>query len=167
MDRICMRQRTATVRGGALLLEAASGNHVEIPAESEAWFAWLESALTFTFDDPIGRFSARKKRRRGAEYWYVFFRRGGRLYETYLGKARAITIGRLHASAGRLNDLASQRPAFETASSVDIQAPPADAAGLRSRDATSAKLGAPPIQTDHLVWTRAVERLERASSSTL
>src|SRR6185312_5990752 len=121
----------------------------------------------FTFDDPIGRFSARKKRRRGAEYWYVFFRRGGRLYETYLGKARAITIGRLHASAARLNDLASQRPAFETASSVDIQAPPADAAGLRSRDATSAKLGAPPIQTDHLVWTRAVERLERASSSTL
>ena len=162
-----MLQKTAIVRGSALLLEAASGDHVEIAAESEAWFAWLESALTFKFDDPIGRFSARKKRRRGAEYWYAFFRRGGRLHETYLGKARAITIGRLRAIAAKLNDLASQRPPTETTSIADIQTRSSDAPRLDDMDAASAKLGAPPIQADRLVRTRAVNRLAGATASTL
>lgn len=89
-----------------MIVLSTGGNPVNIPAESDAWFAWLETARTFAFDDPVGRFTARKRRRSGADYWYAFRRLGGHLYETYLGKARDITVGRLRAVAARLNDLA-------------------------------------------------------------
>lgn len=98
---------TPIVRAGRLIeAPVAEGDAVIIPTESDAWFAWLETAHTFAFDDPAGRFTARKKRRWDNEYWYAFRRLGGRLYETYLGKARSVTLGRLRMTAGKLNALA-------------------------------------------------------------
>jgi ATP/maltotriose-dependent transcriptional regulator MalT len=113
-----MARNTPTVQAGMLILEPSTGGaRVEVVPESDAWFRWLESARTFAFEDASGRFTARKRRRWSADYWYAFRRGSGRLYETYLGKARNITLGSLHEAAVRLSQLATRR------SAVRVEAP--------------------------------------------
>jgi DNA-binding CsgD family transcriptional regulator len=99
-----MTRDIPTVRGGILVLDPRGDfPRMRIAANYDAWFDWLDHARTFAFDDPIGRFTARKKRRGGREYWYAFRRRGGRMCEMYLGQAQDITLGCLRAVAGKLN----------------------------------------------------------------
>lgn len=99
-------RNTPTIRAGVLILELSTDDkRTELAPESESWFRWLEAARTFAFEDAGGRFTARKKRRWGTEYWYAFRRGSGRLYETYLGRARDITLSRLHAAAVKLSQV--------------------------------------------------------------
>ncbi len=149
------------------MLELSSGGeYMEIKPESEAWFAWLDSAFSFVFDDPIGRFTARKKRRRSRAYWYAFRRRDGQFHEIYLGKAGNVTLGRLRAVAVRLNSLTRQRPRTRTATTAGAQAAQEVGASLSVARASWASLGAPPVRTP-LVHTRAVDQLQRAMTSAL
>jgi LuxR family maltose regulon positive regulatory protein len=129
----------------------AGGQRVEIPAESDAWFAWLETARSFAFDDPSGHFTARKKRRMRTEYWYAIRKRGGKLNEAYLGKARDVTLGRLRAALVKLNQLAG--------GSAKVRAQHAGESTLSARPAV---LRPPRLRPEALVRTHAVDRLAQA-----
>ncbi|MGH2515200.1 MAG: hypothetical protein ACRDHP_06045 [Ktedonobacterales bacterium] len=155
-----MVRHTPTIRAGSLILEPPTGDeYVTIPAESDAWFAWLETARTFAYDDPSGRFTARKKRRWSADYWYAFRRRGGRLYETYLGKAKDVTIGRLRMVASRLNDLAGRASWTQTVLAADAQTGQAGITGTSIAYPDLAALTWPRARLSQLIRTRAVDRL--------
>jgi predicted ATPase/DNA-binding CsgD family transcriptional regulator len=72
---------------------------------SVRWYAWLETASTFTFRSGEGSFTARKERagnRRGEPYWRAYQKRGGKLHRTYLGKSGVLTLERLRATAAML-----------------------------------------------------------------
>lgn len=163
-----MARNTPIIRAGALILEPSNGGeHREIPAESDAWFTWLESARTFAFEDPSGRFTARKKRRWGVDYWYAFRRRSGRLYETYLGKARDITLGRLRAVATRLNQLGGRASGAQTELPADMQLEQTVDSSLTKSHPSITKLKAPQVRLPQLVRTAAVDRLALATERPL
>jgi LuxR family transcriptional regulator, maltose regulon positive regulatory protein len=70
-----------------------------------SWYAWLESATTFTFECSEGRFTAHKVRagnRRGGWYWRAYRRKLGRLSRCYLGVSANLTLPRLCEAAHRL-----------------------------------------------------------------
>src|SRR6266699_1356107 len=72
---------------------------------SAGWYAWLETASTFTFRSGQGSFTAHKERagnRRGEPYWRAYQKRGGRLHRAYLGKSGELTLERLRATAAIL-----------------------------------------------------------------
>ena len=155
-----MGRNIPTVRAGTLILEPdTDGARVEIPAESDAWFAWLETARTFAFDDPGGRFTARKKRRWGVDYWYASRRRGGQLHETYLGKARNVTLGRLRLALATLNELAARTSPAPNALGLDART--VSSAGSQ-QDRSYSSVAGPPVprsQLSQLVRTGAVDRI--------
>ena len=69
---------------------------------TSAWFAWLETASTFSFVSDEGRFTARHERssqRRGGRYWKAYRKKGGKLSSRYLGTSEALTLERLRAVA--------------------------------------------------------------------
>lgn len=163
-----MARHTPTIQAGVLFLEPPTGgDRVEVVLESAAWFRWLESARTFAFEDASGRFTARKRRRWDADYWYAFRRGSGRLYETYLGKARDITLGRLHAAAVKLSQLATRTSAIGTEVST----------GIRSRLVVNSRgdlpqpsivtPNAPRVRVSQLIHTAAVDRLAAAAEHVL
>jgi len=151
------------IRAGVLIITPhADGNRDEVPAESDAWFRWLESARTFAFEDASGHFTARKKRRWSADYWYAFRRGRDRPYETYLGKARDITLGRLHAIAAKLSQRIARTPEMPTEA-------PADLRSWRLRETLTtrphlsiAEPHAPDPRSSLFIRTSAVERLAKA-----
>src|SRR5258708_17617031 len=72
---------------------------------SASWYAWLETASTFTFRSVEGNFTARKERagnRRGEPYWRAYRKRGGKLHRAYLGKSEELTLERVRAIAAVL-----------------------------------------------------------------
>lgn len=158
-----MARKTPIIRAGSLIVERSTGGErLTISAGSDAWFSWLESARTFAFEDSTGRFTARKKRRWGADYWYAFRRGSGRLYETYLGKARDITLSRLHTVAIKLNQLAGRTPEMQPALPVGVQAGRAESASPNISYPSLTKLNMPQAPWPQLVRTAALERLSEA-----
>jgi len=70
-----------------------------------AWFTWLNTVTTFTFNSDEGSFTAHKEQagnKRGGEYWRAYRSRGGKLHRAYLGKSEALTLERLQAAAATL-----------------------------------------------------------------
>jgi LuxR family transcriptional regulator, maltose regulon positive regulatory protein len=73
--------------------------------DTAAWFAWLDDPATMRFSYPVynpargyieGFMTVRKERRaRGGAYWTAYWRVGGCLRKTYLGRAPAVTSTRL------------------------------------------------------------------------
>jgi NB-ARC domain len=79
----------------------------QVMVGSARWYAWLETASTFTFRSGQGHFTARKERagnRRGEPYWRAYRKRGGKLHRAYLGKSEELTLERLRAIAAVLAD---------------------------------------------------------------
>lgn len=161
-----MATTTPTVRAGTLILDPLDGERREIVAGSDAWFRWLDSARTFVFSDPSGHFSARKRRRWGSEYWYAVLRHGGKLRETYLGKAKDVTLERLRAVALQLNQLAAAKPDTWPTVPSDLSAPLA-APDVRDPDRSAVRLRPPSVRQSSLVKTHALARLGRAIRSPL
>ncbi|MEO8289355.1 MAG: LuxR C-terminal-related transcriptional regulator, partial [Chloroflexota bacterium] len=120
------------------------------------WFAWLESATTFAFTCPSGRFTARKEARtRGGFYWKAYHTYRGTLHRAYLGKSSDLTLDRL----------------INTASTLSVApapiGPSTSATGARSSDAPVAptyllttKLNVPPARAQLVIRPRLFERLE-------
>lgn len=79
-----------------------SSNSV-ISLESAAWYEWLENHKSFRFESAGGSFTARKECRAGSWYWYAYHRRHGKLFTTYLGKSRNLTLEQLQATALTFN----------------------------------------------------------------
>jgi predicted ATPase/DNA-binding CsgD family transcriptional regulator len=83
----------------------------QVMVGSARWYAWLETASTFTFRSGVGHFTARKERagnRRGEVYWRAYRKRGGKLHRAYLGKSEELTLERLRAIAAVLAGQAPQ-----------------------------------------------------------
>jgi len=75
---------------------------IQIVVDSADWYAWLQSATTFTFRSEEGFFTARKERagnRRGSEYWRAYRKRDGKLHRAYLGQSEDLTLERLQSVA--------------------------------------------------------------------
>lgn len=75
--------------------------------DTPAWAAWLDDPATTSFSYPVynpargyieGFMTVRKERRaRGGVYWTAYWRVGGCLRKTYLGRSPAVTSTRLRA----------------------------------------------------------------------
>jgi predicted ATPase/DNA-binding CsgD family transcriptional regulator len=94
-----MAQFSPTIQNG-ILTDLREGSPVQIVVDSSDWYAWLESATTFTFHGEEGRFTAHKERaghRRGRAYWRAYRKRDGKLHRVYLGQSEELTLERLHS----------------------------------------------------------------------
>ena len=111
------------VRNGCLVYEQ-QGQNVVVLLDTPSWYAWLETATTFTFTCEEGTFTAHKAgagNRRGGWYWRAYRRKRGQLSRCYLGISTNLTLLKLREAARRLA---------------------ADAEGVRSRQADE---GAQPL----------------------
>jgi LuxR family maltose regulon positive regulatory protein len=81
------------------------GRHVIVLVDTPSWYAWLETATSFTFICEEGTFTAHKAsagNRRGGWYWRAYRRKRGRLSRCYLGVSTNVTLSKLHEAARRL-----------------------------------------------------------------
>src|SRR5215831_19211425 len=90
-----------TVQGDILIYREGDREAV-LTIGTAAWFAWLETASTFSFVSDAGTFTARKERassQRGGWYWKAYRKQHGKLSSRYLGKSETLTLARLQAVA--------------------------------------------------------------------
>src|SRR3989440_5717361 len=145
---------TPTVQGETLVYRQ-DGQEQVLPVDTAAWFAWLETASTFSFVSEEGLFTARREQaghKRGGWYWKAYRKQHGKLSSRYLGKSETVTLARLQTVAQALADAL-----VETAPDTDADAarPSAQAAapGMRS-DALALLLSTKlhrPLPRAHLV----------------
>lgn len=107
MERSIIKKLSETIGvvQNGVLVYASQGQTVTIPVETPSWYAWLETATTFTFTDEEDTFTARKMRagnRRGGWYWRAYRRKFGRLSSHYLGICANVTLPRLREAARQL-----------------------------------------------------------------
>jgi predicted ATPase/DNA-binding CsgD family transcriptional regulator len=96
-----MAQVSPIIQDG-ILTGMRDGSAVQIVVDSSDWYAWLESASTFSFHGEEGRFTAHKERagnRRGRAYWRAYRKRDGKLHRAYLGQSEELTLERLQSVA--------------------------------------------------------------------
>ncbi|HEX6554322.1 MAG TPA: LuxR C-terminal-related transcriptional regulator [Ktedonobacteraceae bacterium] len=92
---------TPTVQGETLVY-LQHGQEQELTVGTPAWFAWLETASTFSFVSEEGLFTARHERsgqQRGGRYWKAYRKQHGKLSSHYLGKSETLSLERLRAVA--------------------------------------------------------------------
>ena len=100
------------VCNGCLVYEQ-QGQHMVVLVDTPSWYAWLETATTFTFTCEEGTFTAHKARagnRRGGWYWRAYRRKRGRLSRCYLGVSTNLTLAKLRETARRLAVEAEDTP---------------------------------------------------------
>src|SRR5258706_9032813 len=127
---------TPTVHGETLVYRQ-EGQEQVLTVDTAAWFAWLETASTFSFVSEEGLFTARREQaghKRGGWYWKAYRKQHGKLSSRYLRKSETITLARLQTVAQALADAL-----VETAPDTD-----ADAA------VPSAQAAAPWMRSDSL-----------------
>lgn len=99
-----MARTTPTVRDGRLSYQR-DGQVYQLQVDTPDWFAWLETATSFTFSSGEGSFTARREQagnKRGGWYWKAYARRGDKLRHAYLGKPEILTHERMSAIAREL-----------------------------------------------------------------
>jgi AAA ATPase-like protein len=92
------------VCNGCLVYEQ-QGQRMVVLLDTPFWYAWLETATTFTFTCKQGTFTAHKAQagnRRGGWYWRAYRRKRGRLSRCYLGVSSNLTLAKLQEAARRL-----------------------------------------------------------------
>src|SRR5256885_16060639 len=92
---------TPTVQGETLVY-LQDEQEQELTVGTPAWFAWLETASTFSFVSDEGLFTARHERsgqHRGGRYWKAYRKQNGKLSSRYLGKSESLSLERLQAVA--------------------------------------------------------------------
>jgi hypothetical protein len=95
-----------TIQGETLVYQQ-DGQEQVLPVGTAVWFAWLETASTFSFVSETGRFTARREQsghKRGGWYWKAYRKQHGKLTSRYLGKSETVTLARLQAVAQALAD---------------------------------------------------------------
>ncbi len=100
-----MAKMTPLIRGDRLVYQQDEQEQVLL-IETPAWFAWLETASSFTFMSEAGTFTARKERagnQRGGWYWKAYRTQRGKRTSLYIGKSETLTHDRLHAVVTTLN----------------------------------------------------------------
>ena len=90
--------QTPFVLQGEMLTYRQDGQNIQVVVDTAGWYAWLETASTFTFRSDYGSFTARLERagnKRGGQYWRAYRKRHGKLHRAYLGKSEELTLERL------------------------------------------------------------------------
>jgi LuxR family maltose regulon positive regulatory protein len=145
-----MARTTAQIAGGMLVI--APDDPHPIPVGTSAWFAWLESATTFAFTSPVGRFTARKEARaRGGWYWKAYHQAHGTLHRAYLGKAADLTLDRLNQAAATL--------AAEVVPPPAAHGPRATPPPITAPNLLATKLMVPPAREQLVVRPRLFDRV--------
>ena len=96
-----MAQDSPIIQDG-ILTDLRDGSFVQIVVGSADWYAWLQTASTFTFRGKQGSFSAHRERaghRRGSAYWRAYRTWHGKLHRAYLGQSEELTLERLQSVA--------------------------------------------------------------------
>ena len=149
---------TSRVDGGRLVL--ASNDESPIIVGTPAWFEWLESATTFVFTDPSGKFTARKETRsRGSLYWKAYHTDHGTLHRAYLGKTPDLTLDHLISTAARLT-ATSISATLPTPATPATQTLPTTISQADPPILLATKLNVPPARVQLVVRPRLLERLE-------
>jgi LuxR family transcriptional regulator, maltose regulon positive regulatory protein len=100
------------VCNGCLVYEQQD-QHMVVLVDTPSWYAWLETATTFSFTCEQGTFTAHKARagnRRGGWYWRAYRRKRGQLSRCYLGVSTNLTLAKLREAARRLAEDAEDTP---------------------------------------------------------
>ena len=145
---------TPTVQGETLVYQQ-DGQDLLLTLDTAAWFAWLETASTFSFVSEEGRFTARREQaghKRGGWYWKAYRKQHGKLSSRYLGKSETITLARLQTVAQALAD-ALVETAPDTDAGAAVPSAQTAAPGMRS-DAITPLLATKlhrPLPRAHLV----------------
>ena len=100
---------TPTVVNG--YLTTAAGQRIRL--DTRAWFAWLETAISFSYTSQrleFYRLHLRKRQQRHHYYWYAHLKVDRKLYNAYAGRSAQLTAARLDAAGqGLLAKWRSQR----------------------------------------------------------
>jgi LuxR family maltose regulon positive regulatory protein len=128
---------TPTIQGETLVYRQDGQGQV-LTVDTAAWFAWLETASTFSFVGETGSFTARREQaghKRGGWYWKAYRKQQGKLSSRYLGKSETLTLARLQTVARAL------------ATALVETVPDTDADEARP----SAQAAAPGMRSDSLI----------------
>src|SRR5437588_940743 len=152
-----------TVQGDILFYREGDQESV-LTIGTATWFAWLETASTFSFVSDAGTFTARKERastQRGGWYWKAYRKQHSKLSSRYLGKSETLTLARLQAVA---QDLAAGPVSAEEA---DL--PPASLRTQRDplTSLLATKLHVPRLREQFIRRSRLVERLQQGMERAL
>src|SRR5579859_7828926 len=140
---------------GETLVYRQDGQEQGLTVGTAAWFAWLETASTFSFVSEEGSFTARREQaghKRGGWYWKAYRKQHGKLSSRYLGKSETITLAHLQTVAQALAD-AFVETAPDANTEAAVLSAQAAAPGMRS-DALTPRLSTKlhqPLPRAHLV----------------
>lgn len=94
-----------------------------LPTDDEtAWYAWLATVASFSFQGQQGRANLLKERRKGSDggYWYAYQRQGKQVRKRYVGRDAELSLHQLEAVVSSLTKLTAENR--EAAASVPKEA---------------------------------------------
>ena len=97
-----MAQRTPKIVNSTLSINEGQDAR-EIHLNSPEWFAWLQTASAFSYQQYGVSFTAQRRERKGHWYWYAYAKRDGRVHSIYMGRAESLSAERLRIVAMKLN----------------------------------------------------------------
>src|SRR5256884_8507484 len=148
-----------TVQGDILVYREGDQEGV-LTIGTAAWFAWLETASTFSFVSAVGTFTARKEQastQRGGWYWKAYRKQHSKLSSRYLGKSETLTLARLQAVA---QDLAADPVSASPVRAGEADLPPVPLRTQRDplHSLLATKLQAPRLRAQFIRRSRLLER---------
>jgi LuxR family maltose regulon positive regulatory protein len=168
-----MQKRSSTtgaVRDGCLVYEH-QGQHMVMLLDTSSWYAWLETATTFTFACDEGTFTARKAsagNRRGGWYWRAYRRKRGRLSRYYLGVSTNLTLSKLREAARRLATEAERTGSGKAGEDAQpMSRVPMTLQGLTSTVILQTTITPPRLPMPHVVRPRLLALLEQGARGPL
>src|SRR5260370_40677493 len=152
------------VRNGCLVYEQ-QGQNVVVLVDTPSWYAWLETATSFTFTGEEGTFTAHKARagnRRGGWYWRAYRRKRGRLLRCYLGVSTNLTLANLHEVARCLAADGEGTGSSQTDEDTPPPVPvPLASGGLTSTVILQSTITPPRLPVQHVARPRLLALLEQ------
>src|SRR5262249_52663469 len=165
MSKISAATGVAT---GDTLTYQRDGREETLPVGTDSWYAWLETATTFTFKSDEGSFTAYKTRarnRRGSWSWSAYRRRTGHLSSLYLGASANLTTDRLREAAHQLSKRATAGAADQETRLPQPELIPSPEAPSDPLLAT--KLHVPRLPVHHIPRPHLVALLNRSVQQAL
>ncbi|MGB8344332.1 MAG: LuxR C-terminal-related transcriptional regulator [Ktedonobacteraceae bacterium] len=152
------------VRNGCLVYEQ-QGQNVVVLVDTPSWYAWLETATTFTFTCEEGTFTAHKAgagNRRGGWYWRAYRRKRGRLSRCYLGVSTNVTLAKLREAARHLAaDAEGMGSSQADEGAQPLSHVPSSFGGLTSTVILQSSITPPRLPVQHVARPRLLALLEQ------
>ncbi len=144
------------------------GGEVTVQVGASTWYAWLETATSFTFRSDEGTFTAHKARasnRRGGWYWCAYRRRHGHLSRFYLGTSAKLTVHRLREAARQLAARSEDASSGQEAPLHVTHT--ASSSGTSDAPLLVTKMHIPRLPVQHVPRPHLVELLDRGVQNAL